>query len=527
MGFNRHIKTLIVAGIAATAFTGPARAEETLRAVIATDLKILDPIFTTDTMARNYGYMVYDTLFAFDADYKIQPQMVDTYSISDDGLVYTFTLRQGLGFSDGAPVTSADVIASLQRWSSKDTLGMRLAGLTKEMVAVDNRTFTITLQQPFGLTLAALAKTGANVPFIMPARVAATPASEQITDYTASGPFVLKEDERKPGALTVLVRNPHYVPRDEPPSGMAGGKKANIDRLELVVMPDNQTAVNALLAGEIDFFENPSLDLLPLLEAEADTIEVAPINIQGGQLFLRMNHTQPPFDDLKVRQALLKTINQPDYLQVAMPDPRYGKECGAIFMCNGPYALPGKTRTTPEDIEEARQLLAESSYDGSEILILRPTTIPMLKDMPLVGQSAFERIGFKVRVEQMDWQTFISRRGNMGPVADGGWHVFMSGMPAADVTEPALLRTIDSSCETGYFGWPCDAEMEKLRADYFAAETDEQRHALAQAIQDRVDEYATYGILGEYFVPATWRKDTLDGMLQGPVIVWWNVSKRK
>ncbi|WP_378946675.1 ABC transporter substrate-binding protein [Mesorhizobium sp. ANAO-SY3R2] len=519
------VKSAIVTGIVSVSLMGVASAESTLRAVIATDLKILDPIFTTDTMARNYGYMVYDTLFAFDEKFDIKPQMVDTHSVSADKLVYTFTLRDGLAFSDGQPVTTADVIASLRRWSEKDTLGIRLAGVTKEMVAVDDKTFTITLKEPFGLTLAALAKTGANVPFIMPARVAATPASEQITDYTASGPFVLKEDERKPGSLTVLVRNPHYLPRNEPPSGMAGGKKVNIDRLELVTVPDSQTAVNALLAGEIDFFENPSLDLLPLLEAEPDTIAVAPINIQGGQLFLRMNHKQPPFNDQKVRLALLKTISQPDYLKVAMPDPRFGKECGAIFMCNGPYAFPSETRATETNFEEARKLLAESSYDGSEVVILRPTTIPMLKDMPLVAKQAMERVGFKVRVEQMDWQTFISRRGNKGPAADGGWDVFMSGMPASDVTEPALLRAIDSSCDTAYFGWPCDEAMEKLRESYFDAENDEQRKSIAKAIQDRVFEYGTYGILGEYFVPAAWRSDAIKGLLQGPVIVWWNVSK--
>jgi peptide/nickel transport system substrate-binding protein len=502
-----------------------ASAESTLRAVMAADLKILDPIFTTDTPTRNYGYMVYDTLFALDDNFKLTPQMVDTYSVSDDGLLYSFTLRDQLFFSDGEPVTSVDVIASLRRWAVNDTLGRKLAAATVAMDAVDDKTFTIKLSSPFALTLFALGKPGANVPFIMPADVAATPAGEQITDYTASGPFALKEDEWEPGHLTVLVKNPFYVPRNEPPNGLAGGKVANIDRLELVTMPDNQTAVNALLTGEIDFFENPSLDLLPLLEAEVDTIKIAPINVLGGQLFMRMNHNQPPFNDQKVRQAMLKTINQLDYLKVAMGDERYRRECGSVFMCNTPYAFEADTTATDADYEAAKQLLAESSYDGSEVVILRPTAIPMLKDVPLVAKQAMERIGFKVRVEEIDWKTFISRRGNMGPIADGGWNLFISGMPAADVTEPALLRTIDSSCETAYFGWPCDEEMEKLRETYMHAADDAERKSIAEAMQKRVYDYGTYAVLGEYVAPAAWRSDVLEGVLQTQAIVFWNVTK--
>lgn len=520
-----YVKSAIITGIVSASLTGAASAETTLRAVIATDLKILDPIFTTDTTTRNYGYMAYDTLFAMDNDFKMQPQMVDTYSLSDDGLLYSFTLRDNLAFSDGAPVTSEDVIASIRRWEEKDTLGEKLAAVTEAMTAVDDKTFTIKLSKPFDLTIFALGKPGSNVPFIMPARVAATPANEQITDYTASGPFVLKEDELEPGHLTVMVKNPHYVPRNEPPNGLAGGKKVNIDRLELLTMPDNQTAVNALLTGEIDFFENPSLDLLPLLEADPDTIKVAPINVLGGQIFMRMNHKQPPFDDQNVRLALLKTVNQLDYMKVAMGDERFRRICGAVFMCNTPYAFEGKTTASPEDIEEAKQLLANSSYDGSEVVLLRPMAIPMLRDVPLVAKQAMERIGFKVRIEEIDWKTFISRRGNMGSVKDGGWNVFISGMPAADITEPALLRTTDSSCDTAYYGWPCDEEMEKLRESYLAATSEEQRKSIAEAIHNRVTEYGTYGILGEYVVPAAWRNDTLEGVLQTQAIVFWNVSK--
>ena len=170
----------------------PLQAQTTLRAVMHSDLKIVDPIFTTAYITRNHGYMIYDTLFATDANGEVKPQMVDKYSISDDKLKWTFTLRDGLLFHDGAPVTSEDVIASLQRWGSRDATGQKLLTFVKEMKAVDQKTFEMTLNSPTGLMLLALGKPSSQVPFIMPKRIAQTPGGDQIKEYIGSGPFVFK-----------------------------------------------------------------------------------------------------------------------------------------------------------------------------------------------------------------------------------------------------------------------------------------------------------------------------------------------
>src|SRR5437588_1086129 len=246
---------------------GAASAQVTLKAVMHSDVKIVDPIWTTAYITRNHGYMVYDTLFAMDEKGEIKPQMVDKYDESPDKLTYVFTLRDGLLWHDGKPVTSEDCIASIKRWGARDSLGQKLMSFVDSMTPNDPKTFTVKLKSPTGLLLFGLGKPSSNVPFMMPKRVAETDPNTQISDFTGSGPFVFKRDEWKPGDKAVYVKFDKYKPRAEPASGLAGGKLAKVDRVEWVAMSDQQQIVNALLAGEIDYVDAPSHDLLPLLTA--------------------------------------------------------------------------------------------------------------------------------------------------------------------------------------------------------------------------------------------------------------------
>jgi len=245
--WRRHI--LVFAAV--LAMTTPAVAQKTLRAVMNSDLKILDPIWTTAYVVRNHGYMIYDTLFATDASGEIKPQMVGNYAVSIDKMTYTFTLREGLFWHDGQSVTAEDCIASIKRWAAKDSTGQKVMSFVSAMEATDAKTFVMKLKEPTGLVLIGLGKPSSNVPFMMPKRVAETDPNTQISDFTGSGPFVLKRDEWKPGDKTVYIKFEKYVPRSEPASGLAGGKVAKFDRVEWRAISDHQQAVNALLANEI------------------------------------------------------------------------------------------------------------------------------------------------------------------------------------------------------------------------------------------------------------------------------------
>src|SRR5499426_3722871 len=305
---------LVIIAVFLTSVVPPARAETTLRVVMHSDLKIIDPIWTTAYISRNHGYMVYDTLFAMDAKGEIKPQMVDRYEVSKDGLTYTMTLRDGLMWHDGAPVTSEDCVASIKRWAAKDSLGQKLMTFVREIQPVNPKTLRIVLKEPTGLVLSGLGKPSSNVPFMMPKRVAETDPNTQIGETIGSGPFIFKKDEWKPGDKAVYLKNPQYKPRSEAPSGMAGGKVVKVDRVEWKWIADQQTAVNALTTGEIDYMESPQTDLLPLVKKDSN-LRLVDINPLGNQYTFRFNVLHKPFDNAKIRQAVFYAFNQEDFLK--------------------------------------------------------------------------------------------------------------------------------------------------------------------------------------------------------------------
>ena len=407
---------LLVAG-------APAGAQEvTLRVVMHSDLKIVDPIWTTAYISRNYGYMVYDTLFALDENLEIQPQMVDSYEISDDNLTYTFTLREGLLWHDGQPVTAEDAIASIERWGQKDSMGQLLMSFVDSMKAMDDKTFEMQLKEPYGLVLLSLAKPSSNVPFMMPRRIAETPAGEQISEYVGSGPFVFERDEWEPGNKAVFTKFADYKPRDEPPSWAAGGKVAKVDRVEWLWIPDHQTAVNALINGEIDVMEAPPHDLLPVIEADG-SIALFDYNPLGNQYMFRMNWLHPPFDDQKVRQAAIAALNQEDFLRAVIGDPRYYKVCPAMFVCDTPFATDEGADVLVElDFERSKQLLDEAGYDGTPVTLMHSTDLQVLTNLAPVAKQLLEKGGFTVDMQSMDWQTVVARRARTEPPAEGGWN---------------------------------------------------------------------------------------------------------
>ena len=298
---------LIFAPVTGWAEAGP----KTLRFIPQADLRSIDPIWTTAYVTRNFGYLVFDTLFSLDKDFKPQPQMVDRWTVSDDKLSYSFILRDGLKWHDGQPVRAADCVASLERWGKRDTLGQKLMDAVGEIRAVDDRTFTISLKSPFPLILDALGKLSSNVPFMMPERLAKTDPYQQIPEAIGSGPFKFVKEEWVPGNKAVFVKNADYVPRDEAPSFASGGKVAKVDRVEWLYIPDTATAAAALNAGEADWYEQPPADLVPVFAANKDIV-VATVDPLGNQGVLRFNHIQPPFNNLKLREAVLNLVDQKD-----------------------------------------------------------------------------------------------------------------------------------------------------------------------------------------------------------------------
>src|SRR5882724_11881841 len=294
---NRLSRRQVLGGAAVTAATvmlgSPSihaqKRDRTLRFVAQADLKIVDPVWTTAYITRNHGYLVYDTLFGTDEQLQIKPQMVDHFTVSKDGMKYTFTLRDGLRWHDGQPVRSEDCVESLKRWGKRDRFGQLLMANTGKIAPVDSKTFTLELAERFGPVLDALGKPSSIVPFMMPARIAATSPDEEIKEIVGSGPFKFVQDDWQPGRQAVYVRNPSYVPRNEVPSGSTGGKNVQLDKVIWRYIPDPDAAAVALAAGEVDWWEQPPLDFISKIDQNPDlrTFTPDPLGTQG---WLRPNH---------------------------------------------------------------------------------------------------------------------------------------------------------------------------------------------------------------------------------------------
>ena len=499
-----------------------ALAETVLRVIPHADLKNLDPIWTTAYISRNHGYLIYDTLFAMDEDFKPQPQMVDTWEVSDDAMNWTFTLRDGLKFHDGAPVTSADVIASLERWGKRDGMGQQLFGAVGSLEAVNDKTFVISLAKPYGLVLESIGKISSNVPFIMPERVAKTDPFEQISDYTGSGPFKFEADLWVPGSKVVYTKFEDYVPRSEPPSAAAGGKVAKVDRVEWTYFPDQSTAMNALLAGEVDYFESPANDLMPILSANPEV--VVEINDPLGNIgFARFNSLLPPFDNAEIRRAAIMAMKQEDYLAAAVGDQQFWKTCFSVYPCGTPLANEaGSEVIKTADIDKAAAALKAAGYDGTPVVIMQPTDIPLLSAFTLVTAEKLRKIGMTVEVQAMDWSTLTSRRALRDPVSDGGWNMFHTWWIGADVIDPMAIA-FSGNPDKGWFGWPTDEKLEEARAAFAQAGSLEEKKELAKTVQERLWAIGASGELGQFFVPVAYRNN-VKGLIKSPVQFFWNMS---
>ena len=491
------------------------------------NLTILDPIWTTAYVTRNHGYFIYDTLFASDENNVVKPQMVDKYDVSADKTVWTFTLRDGLEWHNGTPVTAEDCVASIKRWAARDSMGQKMMGSVEGFEIVDAKTFKMKMKEPYGLVLESLGKPSSNVPFMMPKKTAETDPMQQIKleDVIGSGPFIFKGEEWKPGEKIVYVKNTKYKPRAEAPSGLAGGKVVKVDRVEWLWIPDVQTQVGALQNGEIDMIESPGHDLLPIL-AKDKNINLFNGNPTGNQYTFRFNSTAKPFDNPKIRHAVFVAFAQEDFLKATIGDPQWFKVCKAPFVCGTPLATDtGMADVLNGNAAKAKQLLTEAGYDGTPIVLMQSTDLQVLTNLAPVAKQQMERAGFKVDMQSMDWQTLVGRRVKKDPPSQGGWHAFLTSWVAADILNPVMAGFFNASCDKAMFGWPCDATIEKFR-DQFAKETDPAKQK--QIVEDLQKYWAnnpTHINVGQWYSPIA-RRNNIEGNMIAPVPVFWNITKK-
>jgi peptide/nickel transport system substrate-binding protein len=412
----------------------------------------------------------------------------------------------------------------LRRWGARDAYGRQIFAVTERLEAIGEKQFVWQLNEPYGLLLHALSKTGGPVAAIMPARVAMTGPTTPIEDSTGSGPFVFDRDAWVPGAKVVYRRNAAYVPRAEAPNGTAGGKNVYVDTVEWINIRDPQSAVLALANGEIDFVENPAPEFLPLLRDAGVVIQRT--DTLGFQGMLRMNHLHPPFDDERARQALLYLIDQERYLQAMFGDPQVTQACHAFFVCGSPLeSNAGVPDGIGKDLDKARRLMQEAGYDGRPLVILHPTDIQFMNLATLVLAEDLKSIGVNVDLQAMDFGAMGSRRVNRSAPEAGGWHIGLTYWPGGNIADPVGNVPMQANCDQAWPGWPCDDEHQTMIDAFPFARDDHARSQLADRIQVSAYELVPYVPIGQWFVPVAY-SPRISGVLAVPgTTVLWNIDK--
>ncbi|SDR52929.1 peptide/nickel transport system substrate-binding protein [Rhizobiales bacterium GAS113] len=522
-------RTILKAGALLPLLAAPriaaAQGQRVLKFIPQSDLAVLDPIFTTAYVTRNHGYLVFDTLYGQDAQFKAQPQMVEGAVTEADGKLWKLTLRPGLKFHDGTPVLARDCVASLQRWGKRDAFGQALMAATDELSAADDSTIMFRLKKPFPLLPDALGKTGSNVPVIMPERLAKTDAFTQVTEMVGSGPFRFKADERVAGSRVVYERFADYQPRQGAASFTAGGKVANFDRVEWTVIPDSATAAAAMQNGEMDWWENPPGDLLPLLK-RSGKLNVTVQDQTGFLGYMRPNFLFPPFDNLAFRRALLGAVNQADFMEAAAGEDTslwhtpVGAFCPSSPMANtvGMGALSDKP-----DMAKVRQAVKDSGYKGEKVVVMGAVDFPIINAIVNVGVDMMQKAGVNVDYQAVDWGTVVQRRSKKDPPDKGGWNVFFTYWSGLDNFNPAVDLALRGNGDGGWFGWPVMPKLENLRTQWFDAPDEAAQKRICGEMQQVVFDDVPFYPLGQLYQTTAFKKE-LSGVLDG-FVLFWNVKR--
>ena len=509
------------------AFAAPAGAQSVLHYASSAEPRTLDSIVNWLSVTHQHSYLVYDNLYTLDSNFRPQPQMIESAVKGADGTSWTLTLRPGQTFHDGAPVTSADVIASIKRWAARDTAGRKLVELGMQLEEVDARSFRVKLSVDTPLLFEAFAKPTATGLFIMRASDAATDPMRAVEHVVGSGPFRFVREAYRPGDRLVYERNIAYRPRAEPADYFSGGKVVKVDRVEWLVLPDSATAIASLRTGELDIYETPPLDLLPVLERNRDIV----VEVHGkfGQIgFLRPNHRQPPFDKPEARRALALLTDQADYMAVtAGADGKYWSRCYSFLACGGAnenQSATGWMRSVR--IEEAKRLFQQAGYQGQPIVIIAPGDNEIIRGFGTLAAERMRQAGLNVDIQYMDFATMMSRRNRQDAPSAGGWNIFPVWSYGFELDNPVGSVALSTNCTDGsYAGWACSPRIEALKNEWAKESDPAKRREIVARIQAEAAELVPIVPLGQFFAPVAYRRN-VTGLLSTPLPVFWNVEKK-
>ncbi|WP_368652926.1 ABC transporter substrate-binding protein [Ornithinibacillus sp. 4-3] len=469
----------------------------------------LDNHLTTMRSTVEVTRHIFETLVTYDSDYNVVPMLAESWDESEDGLTYTFHLREGVKFHNGEEMTADDVVASMNRWLENSGAGKETftdAVFTK----IDDQTVQLELQSPVSITLAILAFNGANLASIMPAEIAEAAGDENVSEYIGTGPFQF--EEWKQDQYIHLSKFDDYVALDEPSDKLAGKKEALVDDLYFHYVSDSHTTLSGLMTGEYDVASSVSFDGIDQIKNDENiVIDSAP----DMRMSLYFNKKKGLFADPVARKAIAVGINNDDILLASFANPEYYGFTHHLMMYHQEeqwYSDIGKDLFNQNDVEEAKQLLEEAGYDGEEITLMVGRDHDYIYNASVVLQEQLEQMGINTKLAVYDSATVTELRDD-----ENAYDLYMkSDTPRS---EPTSLLFMKSS----YSGWTDSPELEELLQDFWGQPNLESAIDLYDDLQEWYTEYLPIIKIGDGNALYAYRSN-IQGIEWMDGLMFWNTG---
>ncbi|PLC07321.1 peptide ABC transporter substrate-binding protein [Variovorax sp. RO1] len=397
-------------GLAASAAfaQAPVGAGQTMRIQINSDIRSTDPGGNRDDNTDNVLTHVVEGLVALREDTSVGPMLASKVDTSPDGLTYTFTLRDGVKFQNGAVLTADDVVWSWQRYL-KPTSGWRCLpefdgkGMTKVLAveAPTPKTVVFKIERPSALFLTMMARPDCGGAAIV--HRSSLGADGQWKEPVGTGPYKIKEWKR--GQYIELTRFDGYSSRPEARDGLTGGKKAEIENLRFVVIPDSAAAKAALYSGGIDAFISPSpADVVEMRGRSDVRVDTTPVMTMVALL---LQTTDPLLKDVRIRRALALALDTPEIAKSVTEG--LSAVNNSVVPSSSPFYSPVQAGGYKRDIAGAKKLLAEAGYRGQPIKLVANKRYEALYSAAVLVQAMASEAGINVELEVLDWATQLDR----------------------------------------------------------------------------------------------------------------------
>jgi peptide/nickel transport system substrate-binding protein len=492
-------------GLDVAAAQEPPRAGGVLKIATIGEPPTLDPHATTATITKQIMWHVFETLFTWDPHYNPIPMLVDSSTISDSGLTYTFKLRRGVKFHNGKELGAQDVVASLTRWGRISNTGKPVWKTVDAILAKDASTVVIHLKQPSGTLVTSLSLTATS---IYPREIVDASGDGPLKEYVGTGPF--RFVDHKPDRYVRLARFKDYTARAEPPNGFGGRRTAYVDEILFIPVPDVAVRVAGIETGEYHYAERIKPDLYERLKSMPGIVPVAiKPALWPTAVF---NHKQGIMTDRRLRQAIQAALDLEPAMAAAIGNKAFYRLDPSLVVAEAPqwYSRAGAELYNQKNPAKAQKLMREAGYAGQPIRWMTTQEYDYMYKTALVSKQQLEAIGFKIDLQLVDVATLTTRRWK--PEV---WDIFSTGYPF--YPEPTAISVIPCQGQ----GWWCPEEKEKALAAV-SRESDQKKR---KAAWDRVQAvfYEDVGAIkyGDFFPLGVMRKE-LRGHQPTAEMALWN-----